>query len=923
MATDKYANLPGVKITYEDGNLFSGNSQLGAKTKRVLVIGGAVDGPSGQPVSVRRLGMKSVDKMFGGMVDRVTKQPNGNTLVRGMYEQLLAGNDDVDLYRLPGQQAQTIIKAKDLARATEQFLAIASGNSSFAVELDIPAGGRFVGEITVTEKDKETGVSRVIANAIRNVDVSVPGAEKANFYANKMRPGNEATLRYDYETYSYTLVPKTDDKGVPDYSDPDYTFTRDAMQNHYFYTARKNWSNKIESGHIPLVVVKDNTTGMTATIATVNAKGEHIYRVGKGYDRQNPLTDDMTAVDYKEGGIFFTSAYDEEVAQGTYPDLTGNVTVISEYAWYTSFATSGTKTLPVPGQDSNYNLQYSPMADEFSLYYMTGGEKVTLPNTAYTLDIGQKQVTVFSGKVPVGVELYAGYKTSNSTDTDPTLTVRGKYDGELYGSLTDLYDTSTIRGIQVMVELDSTDPTGTEKIITFTKPSEKRLTSGDTALVYKTKDMKDVKTLRQFVQKVNTDPNNNIVELYCPNQFGSVKIQGLLETKATYLGEESPGVIKQDLTQEVGTAARYPWLGQNGLLDPSNQGQMLELFDVLGGTYEVNAEGAPQITKQGVYSTLENYATDIIVLMDVYANTIIDPLNPKKNFATQLAQHCAVVTAKTYETIGVIGMHPALETSLVKLQEYLDICTGIPRLISEDQKDLYEEAGIRLDYINIHSMYNEVTLEEILNEDGDVIDVGRYLNIVFGPEVGLTTDKLGNYVANGSAVYASLISTLNAEVSTTNKVLPSVYGLRYTLSQQQHNQLAGARYVTFDTKAFTATEANGTSITVKDGITAAKPNSDYGRLSTIRIVHTVMQTVRRKADPYIGLPNGLAQRNALSAEIQDALDKLKEAGVLQRFSFTLFSSAQDKVLGNAYIALELVPQYELRNLNTSVVLRAS
>jgi len=920
--TDKYENLPGVKVTYEDGNLFSSNSQQTATTQSKLIIGSAVDGPTGEPVSVRELGIKAVDKLFGGMISRTTKEPNGSSLVRGMYESILAGNDDIRLIRVDGKSAMTILKAKDLARATEQFLDYAKGNTAFAADLNVPAGGRFVGEVAVNEIDKNTGVSKAIAGAVRNVDASVAGQEKAYFYADKMRPGNTVKMSFDYENYVYTMVPKTDAQGAPDYTDPDYTLTRDVQQNHYFYSARKNWSDRLESGHVPIVVVKDNGTGTVATISSTTPTGELIYRVGKGFNAAKPLTDPITAADYKEGGIFFTAAYDAEVAKGTYPDITGNVTVTVEYAWYTSFANKAETTMTVPGQDTIYDLNYAPMSDQFSVFYMDGQNKVVVDPTGYGLQLSQKQVTIFAGSVPVGVQLYAGYKTSSNTASDPQLTVYGKYDGEVYGSLADQFDTGSIRGVRVEIKVDPTDPTGVEKIIMFHKPDEKKLTSQDNALTYKTKSLTAVRTLRQLVQYVNTDPNNNVVTLFCPNEFGSVRVQGLLATDPVYLGEESPGVLKEDPTQPIDSAERYPWLGHNGLFDPSNQEDMSKLYDKLGGTYEVDEFGNTKMLTQGIYSRLENYAVDVIVLVDAYANTIIDPLVPQKNFATQLAQHCAVVTAKTWETIGVIAMAPSLESTLLGVQEYVDIATGVEVNISDEKKKIYESAGIRLDYVNIHSMYNEATHEYVLSDGGMPIDVGRYVSVVFGPEVGLTSDKIGNYVAPGAIVYGALITTLNPEVATTNKQLTSVYGLRYRLSEAQHNQLIGGRYVTFDTKAFSTTGSTR-AITVKDGVTAARVNSDYGRLSTLRITHTAVQLVRKKADPFIGLPNGLAQRNALSAEIQAGLDALKEKGVLQRFNFTIFSSAADQVLGNAFVTLELVPQYEMKKFNASVVLKAS
>jgi len=903
MAQEQYENLPGVKVTYQDGNLYSGNQKLNASTQSMLIIGSAVDGPVGVPISVKQIGVKTADKLFGGLIDRKTKQPLPTSLVRGMYEAIKAGNEDIRLLRLDGRSARTELAAKDLARSTEQFLDYASGNKAFSAPVNVPSDGVFVEITSISEKDASG--KTVVLNPTSVIDYidKTPGAEQIYFYSNKMRPGNTVVFDFDYETRTYTFVPKKDNSGNPDYSDPDYTLTRDATNKHYFYSSRSNWSQKLESGHIPVVTVK-SASGAVYTIPSMNAAGEYIYRVGKG-DTANPLLDPWSSKDYKNGGIFFTSAYDAEVAKGTYPDITATgVKVMVEYAWYTALANHGESTAKIPGTAVTYDLNYTPMTDGFSLFYVVDGVKTELKEgTDYSLSLVEKKVTVNAGVAPVGAPLYANYKTTSSTTSDPVLVVEGKYPGSVYGTLTDFYDTSTITGVAVKVEIDREDPTGENKVITFFKPESKRLTYKDDALVYRTKDLTRVTTLREFVNYVNNDPMNNIVTLSCDNIYGPVLLKGLLPTDTVYLGQVSPGVLKEDPTQPANTPARYPWLGDDGIYDVTNEKDMKRVYEILGGKYDTDLQGNSVLVQQGIYQKLENYVVDAIVLLDVYANTKIESDEgsvESKNFATQLAQHCAVVTAKTWETIGFIGVAPVPNADLVSVQNYIDELTA---------------PGM-----NEHYMYNEATHEYILDDDGERIDIGRYVNVVFGPEVGLTNEKLGNYVSSGVVVYAALTTTLNPEVATTNKSMDSVYGLRYLLSEAQHNQLVGGRYVTFDQK----TNNNGVSrYVVKDGVTAALPTSDYTRLSTVRITHAAVQLVRQTADPFIGQPNGLAQRNALAAEIQAGLDRLKELGVLQRFTFTIYSSVQDKVIGNAFITLELVPQFETRKFLTSVVLKAS
>jgi hypothetical protein len=460
-----------------------------------------------------------------------------------------------------------------------------------------------------------------------------------------------------------------------------------------------------------------------------------------------------------------------------------------------------------------------------------------------------------------------------------------------------------------------------EKEITIYKPFSKRLNKNDEMIVYKTVDYPQILTLREFAELVNADPRNNAVTISVSNEHGNHLIRMIANTGGLQtLGEITPGVPKLD-------GAKRIWEGTDGVYNPANQEQMQELYELLGGKYQLDDNGNLVIEKQGIYSALENYAVDQIALCDIYANTLIDEDNTKKTFARQLAQHCATATAKTWETIGFIAMSPVPVNDLLSVQEYVRVATntlevGLPSDSGDNLFKKYRNYGINAAYENKHTLFDITTEaeEEVLNEEGNTVDIGGYISVVFGPELGFLSPQIGSYVAPGISTYAAMISALSPEISSTNKTVSTAAGIRYNLSESQQNLLVGARYVTFQQK----TNSNLSSrIFVKDGVTASLPLSDYSRLSTIRIIHSVVQIIRQKADPFIGLPNGLAQRNALSTEIQSALDVLKQQGVIQKFKFTIYNSMQDRVLGNAFITLEVVPQFEARKFNASVVLRAN
>jgi len=964
---EQYENLPGVKVSYEDGNLYTGNEAQSANTQSILILGTAVDGPVGEPVSVNAIGgPKAAEKLFGGMLSRqkieengevkTVKVPHEGTLVRSMWEAMRAGNEDVRLLRVAGGIAKTELPAKGPKSEITQPLVdtlgspFVLGNVAFSKPFNLPSDQRLVKvekveEFTGTDTTAAPLKTFLGATGYQTVDAT-EGSETVYFAKDKFRPNNTIKIAYKAKKRNYTSVSHNQD-GVADVSTLGL-LTQDPAQVNYFSSQVGNWSD--DALHQFNVFVVDSA-GLVNTIPSTNANGQKLWRVGKEDATVNELTDAFSAQEFSQGGIRFTSAY---AAEG-YPSLTSGVTVTVDYFFYNDLEIAGELTHKVPGAEKVTTLKFIPETDSLEVYFELNGAKVTMTETLdYTIkfptDSKQKmEVRIKAGAGPVGAKLFAFYTTGENSTQDAKLIINARNAGKLYGGLEDSKDLSSLSGVQMKVEYEVNE-NGTvdldNRVIRFIKPLDKKITSADTELRFRTKELRGVRTLREFANYVNGLAQNNVVLLDVPVLAGDVPLTGLFVTDYTinldngsydyrpinlgekYNEETMMFSLFVDDTKEEKDPARFPWLGTNGFFNSADIESTMKFYEVLGGKYEMVAGTLDEfeLVEQGIYSKLENYSVDIVTVVDVSANTSIGGISEDgflvvdhtKNFATQLAQHCAMVTAKTWETIGVLGLAPAPVAGLREIQQYIDLLTKNVTL-SESAEVLYTSRGINPGFVNAHYMYNLATHEQVFNDDGEPIDIGRYVNVVFGPEVGLGHEKLGSYITNGASIYASLISQLNAEISTTNKAIAAT-GLRYSLSESQHNQLAGGRFVSFESK----TNLNGSrSIVVKDGITAALPNSDYQRLSTVRITHTTVQLVRKKADKFIGLPNGIAQRNSLATEIQAGLDRLKELGVLNNFKFSIFSSAKDRVLGNAFITLELVPAYEMRKIFTSVALRAS
>lgn len=969
---EQYENLPGVKVSYEDGNLYTGNQVEEARTQSILILGTAIDGPVGEPVSVNAIGgPKAAEKLFGGLVERrvieeggeekTIKVPHQGSLIRAMWEAMRAGNEDIRLMRVSGDFAKTELPAKDPNNEILQPLGdgfgnnLLPGNVAFSKSLGFSSDLRLV-KIEKVEEFAGTDTSAAPLKTFPDnsgylsIDTTI-GAETVFFAKDKFRPKNTIRITYKAKKRNYTEVSRSED-GVTKPSTLGL-LTQDPAMPNYFSAEVGNWSDN--PMHSVNVFIKDGS-GSVQSIPSVSPSGNYLYRLGK----VDPLvTDELkqvtTAEEFKQGGIRFTSEYYNEVAKGSYPEIKNNVQVTVDYFYYSDLEVQGTVDHLLSGSEKETFLNGIPETGSLEVYYEYMGVKHTLvEGTDYTIifpttSSAKARVMIKAGVGQVGGKLFADYKTGANATDGAKLIVNSKYAGSLYGGITDPKNFNSVYGTKVTVEYEVNE-NGTldmdNRVIRFIKPEEKRIISSDKELVFRTKNLRGIVTLRDFANYVNSLPNNNIVNLEVPFTAGQVPLNGLLITdynispidgrydyRPINLGESyddntmSFGLLVDDEKQPE-EQGRFPWLGSNGFFDQRNLSSMHKLYEVLGGKYELLQGSIDEfdLIEQGVYSKLENYSVDIITLAEAHANTAIGTpaedgtmyADNSKNFATQLAQHCAMVTAKTWETIGVIGVAPSPLSGLRDLQEYIDLLTrGFT--LSPEKQAFYASSGINTAFQNFHYMYNLATLEKVFSDEGDPIDVGRYVNVVFGPEVGLAHEKLGNYITSGGTIYSALISVMNVENSTTNKEI-SALGLRYNLSEAQHNQLAGSRFVAFESKI----NSNGSrSIVVKDGVTAALPNSDFQRLSTVRITHGTVQLIRKKADKFIGLPNGIAQRNSLATEIQAGLDRLKELGVLQNFKFSIFSSAKDRVLGNAFITLELVPAYETRKIFTSVALRAS
>ena len=272
-------------------------------------------------------------------------------------------------------------------------------------------------------------------------------------------------------------------------------------------------------------------------------------------------------------------------------------------------------------------------------------------------------------------------------------------------------------------------------------------------------------------------------------------------------------------------------------------------------------------------------------LESFYDTSMYVPYTTSDNFARHLAQHCLYTSLKTYPTHGIMG---CAKLNGVNLSTVADRVNQILEL----DLDLYAKKG------NGNNM---------LNNNNVPHPIGRCLSVPF-MQYTVTTGNGYNYVSNGAAGYAGMVSTLAADRSSTNQPI-AIRNLAFELSNYQLSKLTGKGIVTC--------KKTTQGLVVTDGITMAPVDSAYRRLSTTKVINIVDRELRRVIDPFIGLQDNLATKNSLNTAITSVLNKLKES-LIKYYEFKIVTDPASERLGIIKIQYVIIPTNEIKEVRNSV-----
>ena len=207
--------------------------------------------------------------------------------------------------------------------------------------------------------------------------------------------------------------------------------------------------------------------------------------------------------------------------------------------------------------------------------------------------------------------------------------------------------------------------------------------------------------------------------------------------------------------------------------------------------------------------------------------------------------------------------------------------------------------------------------DEALDAKGEAIDIGKFLLVCASYPI------LSNSFDGGTQYRGSLCGTLAGKIAITpeNEEPIGINGIVRSIRRPPRmrtpliNSLAKLRFVT-------TRREEGLGHILVSVKTAAHPDSDYTRLSTIRSVNREITGIRNICKPYIGKEFSSTRLASLQTSINGFLKAEKEAGFNQGAIAALSYTRADKIMGRLTVKLKMIPPFSIEAITIETTLAA-
>lgn len=216
-------------------------------------------------------------------------------------------------------------------------------------------------------------------------------------------------------------------------------------------------------------------------------------------------------------------------------------------------------------------------------------------------------------------------------------------------------------------------------------------------------------------------------------------------------------------------------------------------------------------------------------------------------------------------------------------------------------------------------VYGISTEDELNDSAGFPVDIGRHMFITYDyPRHN--NDFSGAYRGTMEASIAGKLASIPENQEPIGPVNGQVASLSSPLSMTASltNEFAEVRAVGLMTDERTGS-ARSIIVTCR---TAAHPDSDYTRVSTIRCVNREIQGIRNIAMPYIGQSFSSTTLVSLQQAIDGFLKGERSLGFNQGAIARLSYTREDRIMGRLTVTLRMVPPFALEAITIQVSLAA-
>jgi hypothetical protein len=384
-----------------------------------------------------------------------------------------------------------------------------------------------------------------------------------------------------------------------------------------------------------------------------------------------------------------------------------------------------------------------------------------------------------------------------------------------------------------------------------------------------------------------------------------VPMDALLDAKNVVDGDLC--VLSSDLREPAGQ--RYPIAGSQG--------------DVLGKLFKEEFEGETfyfwDIDNDGVAEIYPSIG-DATSTSKISGEDLVAGDFKEVNFAYQLANACFVTSANEYNVNGVIGVGLPASSSTKEVS----IWVGKEPVLDSDGEIVADGSGLlgnkhmvgkigykpgffATDAGDLPGAGAETTGGILTDRGQKPIDIGRFLSVYFYPQTFLNpVDSTGfGYISNGAAYYAGMISSLIPQSAPTNKVAQGAESL-VKLPKIKLDALSKYHYVGLKQK--------NRVFRISDAPTAARPGSDFVRLSTVRVLDRIIDIVREVGQPYIGEANSTQARLSLETNLRTRLLLEQKNNLMSRFEVHVSATSKQRIEGDADVELIVVPPFEMKKI---------